>query len=158
MLRRPGELNPLRIDEASGRYLGVTGAVTPGLLSLTEAGMSRALASPFDDVAQPTYAPDRVVGAEIEGGTRVVQLGVHGALIDRTLLGAGSSQTALSPGAVRSADVLRTGSVSLDLPDLGGHGAAYVEAAVQNLGYPRDLLVKTYLEALRWATEMHNTF
>jgi EAL and modified HD-GYP domain-containing signal transduction protein len=29
---------------------------------------------------------------------------------------------------------------------------------VQNLGCPRDLLVKTYLEALRWATEMHNTF
>jgi c-di-GMP phosphodiesterase len=29
---------------------------------------------------------------------------------------------------------------------------------VQNLGCPRDLLVKTYLEALMWATEMHNTF
>ena len=29
--------------------------------------------------------------------------------------------------------------------------------AVQSLGCPRDLLVKTYLEALMWATEMHNT-
>ena len=29
---------------------------------------------------------------------------------------------------------------------------------VENLGCPRDLLVKTYLEALRWATAMHNTF
>jgi EAL and modified HD-GYP domain-containing signal transduction protein len=28
---------------------------------------------------------------------------------------------------------------------------------VQNLGCPRDLLVKTYLAALMWATEMHNT-
>ena len=28
--------------------------------------------------------------------------------------------------------------------------------AVHNLGCPRDLLVKTYLEALMWATEMHN--
>ena len=28
---------------------------------------------------------------------------------------------------------------------------------VQNLGCPRDLLVKTYLEALMWATEMQNT-
>jgi len=27
----------------------------------------------------------------------------------------------------------------------------------QNLGCPRDLLVKTYLAALMWATEMHNT-
>jgi hypothetical protein len=134
-----GALNPLRIDEASGRYLGVTSAVTPGLLSVTEAGMPRAIASPFDDSAQPTYAPDRVVGAELEGGTRHVQLGVHGSLIDRTLLGSGSAQTALSPGAVRSADALRTGSVSLNLPDLDGHGAMYVEAAVQNLGYPAAL-------------------
>ena len=30
--------------------------------------------------------------------------------------------------------------------------------AVQNLGCRRDLLVKTYLEALLWATEMHNAF
>ena len=29
--------------------------------------------------------------------------------------------------------------------------------AVQHLGCPRDLLVKTYLEALMWATEMQNT-
>jgi hypothetical protein len=29
---------------------------------------------------------------------------------------------------------------------------------VYNLGCPRDLLVKTYLEALMWATEMHNIF
>jgi len=29
--------------------------------------------------------------------------------------------------------------------------------AVQNLGCPRDLLVKTYLEALMWATKMHDT-
>jgi EAL and modified HD-GYP domain-containing signal transduction protein len=29
--------------------------------------------------------------------------------------------------------------------------------AVQNLGCPRDLLLKTYLEALMWATEMQNT-
>jgi len=29
---------------------------------------------------------------------------------------------------------------------------------VQNLGCPRDLLVKTYLEALMWATAMQNTF
>jgi EAL and modified HD-GYP domain-containing signal transduction protein len=29
---------------------------------------------------------------------------------------------------------------------------------VQNLGCPRDLLVKTYLEALTWANEMHSIF
>lgn len=134
-----GALNPLRIDEASGRYLGVTSAVTPGLLSIAEAGMPRAQASPFDEATAPTYAPDRIVGAEIEGGTRAVQVGVHGSMIDRTMLGSGSAETALSPGAVRSANELRTGSVSVNAPDLGGHGALYVEAAVQNLGYPAAL-------------------
>ncbi|HEX3593762.1 MAG TPA: DUF6029 family protein [Polyangiaceae bacterium] len=131
-----GVLNPLRLDEASGRYLGVTGAVTPGLVSLAEGGMPRAIASPFEDGAEPTYAPDRVAAVELEGGTRVVQVGLHGSLIDRTFLDVDGVPTALSPGAVRSADALRTGSLSVNLPDLEGHGAAYVEAAVQNLGYP----------------------
>lgn len=130
-----GAFNPLRIDEASGRYLGVTNAATPGITNVTEAGMPRAMASPLDDPSQPvfpTYAPDRVVAAEIEGGTRAVQVGVHGSLINRTML----DGNALAPGVVRSADVLRTGSVSVNLPDLGGHGAAYVEAAFQGLDYP----------------------
>jgi len=34
-----GSANPLRIDEASGRYLGVHSSVTPGFVALTEAGM-----------------------------------------------------------------------------------------------------------------------
>src|SRR5690606_29998222 len=36
-----GAMNPLRIDESSGRYLGVHDSVTPGFLALTEAGMPR---------------------------------------------------------------------------------------------------------------------
>src|SRR5262249_10141445 len=40
---------------------------------------------------------------------------------------------------VRSAKSLRTGSISVSAPDLGGHGAAYVEAAVQDLSYPAAL-------------------
>ncbi|HEX4339269.1 MAG TPA: DUF6029 family protein [Polyangiaceae bacterium] len=131
-----GVLNPLRLDEASGRYLGVTGGVTPGLVSIAEAGMPRANASPFDASASPTYAPDRIMAVEAEGGTRVVQVGLHGSLVNRTFMDVAGTPTALSPGVVRSAEALRTGSLSVNLPDLGGHGAAYVEAAVQNLGYP----------------------
>jgi hypothetical protein len=130
-----GVFNPLRIDEASGRYLGVTSAVTPGIAVVTEAGMPRANGSPLDDPNQavvPTYAPDRVVAAEIEGGTNAAQVGVRGSMINRTLI----DGNALGPGLVRSAEDIKTGSVSVNLPDLDGHGAAYVEGALQNLSYP----------------------
>ncbi|HVU00996.1 MAG TPA: DUF6029 family protein [Polyangiaceae bacterium] len=135
-----GVLNPLRFDESSGRYLGVTPAVTSGLASVTEAGMPRAQASPFDASASPTFAPDRVVGVELEGGTKLVTVGVHGSLLGRSLpTDANGVPTPLSPGVVRSADSVRTGSVSLSLPDLGGHGALYAEAALQGLSYPAEL-------------------
>lgn len=135
-----GVMNPLRFDEASGRYLGVTSAVTPGITAITEAGMPRAQASPFDASAEPTYAPDRVVGAEIEGGTRAFQLGIHGSLLTRTLLDeAGNAPSALSPGVVRSAKSLRTASASVSAPDIAGHGALYAEIALQSLTYPSAL-------------------
>jgi hypothetical protein len=129
-----GVFNPLRIDEASGRYLGVTSAVTPGMVAVTEAGMPRANKSPLDssENASPSYAPDRIVGAQIEGGTNFVQFGIQGSMINRTLI----DGNALGPGLVRSAEVLRTGSLSMNMPDLGGHGALYVEAALQDLTYP----------------------
>lgn len=138
-----GEMNPLRFDEASGRFLGVTSGVTSGLSGITDAGMPRAQASPFDTSAEPTYAPDRIVAAELEGGTRVLQVGVRGSVLNRTLVdepGIESAPSALSPGVVRSAKSLRTASVSLSAPDLGGgHGALYAEAALQNLSYPSAL-------------------
>ena len=134
-----GVLNPLRLDEASGRYLGVTNGVTSGLSSITEAGMPRAIASPFDSSAAPTYSPDRIVGGQIEGGTRVVLLGVQGTLVDRTLVDATGTPSALSPDVVRSARRIGTASVSLSAPDLDGHGAAYLEVALQNLSYPSQL-------------------
>jgi hypothetical protein len=132
-----GSLNPLRIDEASGRYLGVTSQVTSGFSSVTEAGMPRAIQGPFDATLAPTYAPDRVIGGQIEGGVRLLSLGVQASEIDRTLVDLGTgTPSALSPGVVRSAEAVRTGSVSLNAPDLDGHGAAYVEVALQDLVYP----------------------
>lgn len=132
-----GAMNPLRFDEASGRYLGVGPGTTTGLLALTEAGMPRAQASPFESRPEPTYAPDRVVGAQIEGGPRVLQVGVQGALFDRTFTDSGTNaEAALSPGTVRSASRILNGSVSVAAPDLGGHGALYFEAALQNMTYP----------------------
>jgi hypothetical protein len=120
-----GATNPLRIDEASGRYLSVDDSVTPGLLAVSEAGMPRTIETDFVTDPRPSFAPDRIVGAELEGGIRYAKLGVRGVRVDR--------QTALNQDLVRSADTIQTGSISLDVPDLDAHGAAYVEVAAQSL-------------------------
>ncbi len=143
-----GTMNPLRVDEASGRYLGVTSSVTRGIAGITEAGMPPAQASPFDAAATPTYSPDRLAGAQIEGGTDDLLVGVQGSLLGRTLLdGPSGMPMPLSPGVVRSADTVRTGSVSLSAPNLGGHGALYVEAALQGLSYPAQVAASSGLPA-----------
>jgi hypothetical protein len=132
-----GSLNPLRLDEASGRYIGVTNQVASGFFAVTEAGMPRAIQGPFDNALLPTYAPDRVVAAQIEGGGRLVTVGIQGSAVDRQLIDTGTGEpSALSPGAVRSAQGIRTGSVSLNAPDFDGHGAAYLEVGLQDLMYP----------------------
>jgi hypothetical protein len=128
-----GSMNPLRLDEASGRYIGVTSAVSSGFFSITEAGMPRAIRGPFDTSLQPTYAPDRVLGAQLEGGVRWLTVGVQASALDRQLLDRGGELTALSPGTVRGAKSIRTGSISLSAPDFDGHGAGYLEVAVQDL-------------------------
>lgn len=136
-----GSMNPLRIDEASGRFLGVTNQVASGFFAVSEAGMPRAIQGPFDSTLEPTYAPDRVVGGQLEAGGRILMAGVQGSVVDRQLIDIGSGAPgALSPGVVRSAESIRTGSISLSAPDLDGHGAAYLEAALQNLSYPSNFV------------------
>ena len=120
-----GVMNPLRIDEASGRYISVDSSVTPGIIGVTEAGMPRTVDTTFVPNATPSYAPDRLVGAQIEGGTNVVKLGVQGSMLER--------QDPLTAGSMRSADRVRTGSVSVNVPDLDDHGAAYLEVAMQDI-------------------------
>jgi hypothetical protein len=102
--------------------------------------MPRAQASPFESQPEATYAPDRLVGVQLEGGPRVIQLGVQGTMLDRTFdSGGAGADTALSPGVVRSASRIGTGSISVSAPDLDGHGALYFEGAVQKLSYPSTL-------------------
>jgi hypothetical protein len=118
-----GSMNPLRIDEASGRYLGVDDSVTPGFLAVTEGGMPRAIETDFLRQT-PTYAPDRLAGGQVEIATDAFKLGTQATLLAR--------QPALTEDVVRSADIL-TGSQSLEIPDFDGHGAGYLEVALQNL-------------------------
>ncbi len=127
-----GSLNPLRIDESSGRYLGVDDSVTPGLLALSEAGMPRAVSTDFAAespecarFATCSYAPDRVLAAQLESRFSGALLGTQASLLQR--------QAALSGDVVRSAERILTASQSLDLPRLGEHLSLYVEGALQEL-------------------------
>lgn len=136
-----GEMNPLRIDGASGRFLGVSPSVVSGFAHGSEAGMPRTIDDAFGRPVMPTYAPDHVVGAQIEGGIKQVQVGIQGSLLQRKLVdfdGDGIKDS-LTPGVVRSAQQIRTGSVSVNVPDFADHGAGYVEVVAQNLDFPSAL-------------------
>ena len=128
-----GSLNPLRLDEGSGRYLGVDASVTPGFLKLTEAGMPRAVATDFVRSAADcrafatcTYAPDRLVAGQLTLEFASVRLGTQGSFLAR--------QAALTNDSVRSADAIGTVSQSLELATADGSGSFQIEAATQKLG------------------------
>jgi hypothetical protein len=131
-----GSLNPLRIDEQSGRYLGVHSSVTPSFVAVTEAGMPRAIATEFVPEANScarfgtcSYAPDRVLAGgatvELEGLT----LGTQASWLLRS--------EALSRDLVRSAERILTASQSVEIQRFGHAGTAYLEAAVQKLSHTR---------------------
>jgi hypothetical protein len=127
-----GTLNPLRIDPASGRYLGVDSSVTPGFVSVLEAGMPRAVSTDFAPntgncatFATCSYAPDQIFGGQVELSHRALKFALQGSLLDRS--------TPLAGDVVRSSKRIATGSASVELADLAGHGAAYVELALQDL-------------------------
>ena len=129
-----GTLNPLRIDPASGRYLGVDSSVTPGWIALTEAGMPRAVSTDFVSntgncatFATCSYAPDRVFGGQLEVSHKSAKLAVQGSFLQRS--------TPLANDVVRSAERIATGSASFELADLAGHGGAYLEVAFQDLSH-----------------------
>ncbi len=112
-----GAMNPLRIDEASGRVLTVFPAgASDALIPVAEAGMPQPR-----DGSKITYFTDRLAAYQLEAGTRTIMLGTRGAFLVRD-----------NPesGQVARGDV-RTLSQSINFPDLGGHGAAYVEVAQQ---------------------------
>ena len=153
-----GSLNPLRLDEASGRMLGVDSSVTPGFLKLTEAGMPRALATDFVDRAETcasfetcSYAPDRLLagGLEIALPAPLV-LGTQASLLLR--------QEAIDGELVRRADQVLTASQSVELPKVFENGSIYVEAALQKMthddpGDPRIALGHAVYTAASYTAE-----
>lgn len=126
-----GELNPLRIDEASGRYLGVYGD-RDALGTLTEAGMPRAIATDFAPLTgacltSPTcgYAPDRIAAGQLELSTEQLKLGTQGSVLFR--------DTPLNPDLVRGAARILTVSQSVELTRAVRDLSTYAELALQQL-------------------------
>jgi hypothetical protein len=127
-----GSPNPIRIDEGSGRYLGVDSSALPGVLGVTEAGMPRAIETDFAPLTEscrttPTcsYAPDQVAAAQIVLDLQPIELGTQGSLLVR--------QPALSADVVRNADRVLTMSQSAAWTSDGGELSLYVEGALQKL-------------------------
>jgi hypothetical protein len=138
-----GFANPARIDEATGRSIFLTTGASPA----------------------PVFGSDRLVGAEIQAGrglpvtlgTRFVRYsrcapyhydasgqivtsfsddpgGVVFGSCDPTDTSIWLSSLPAAPPSLRAKDITMAGQ-SLELPDLGGHGKLYVEAAVQQRQY-----------------------
>jgi hypothetical protein len=126
-----GELNPLRIDEASGRYLGVPSG-GDALALVTEAGMPRAIRTDFAPLtgsclssATCGYAPDRVVAGQVELSGERWKLGTQGSALFRA--------PPLSEDLVRAAERIVTLSQSVELPRLLPNLSVYGELAFQHL-------------------------
>ena len=123
-----GEMNPLRLDEASGRYLGVTDEVTPGWLAVTEAGMPRQVATDFLPDPKPTYAPDKMIAGQFEMATKGVKFGTQASMLLR--------QDPLSFDLVRDSKKTLTASQSISLPSFfDRHLSFYGEGALQELNF-----------------------
>jgi hypothetical protein len=127
-----GAANPLRIDETSGRYLGVHSSSAKGLFAVTEAGMPRAVVTDFAPESDRCstsgtcgYEPDRVFGAQLSVEHARVKLGTQGSWLVRG--------DALSADVVRRAREVLTLSQSLELTSEGATDSLYVEAAGQKL-------------------------
>ncbi|HEV8548760.1 MAG TPA: hypothetical protein VGQ57_07030, partial [Polyangiaceae bacterium] len=127
-----GSLNPLRIDEGSGRYLGVDSSVTPGFLKLTEAGMPRAISTDFaargaNCASTPTctYAPDRVVAGQFSLDFGPVELATQGSMLLR--------QMPLTSDSVRSASSIASVSEAVTITSPDGRGSLAFEGAGQKL-------------------------
>ncbi len=129
-----GSLNPLRLDEASGRYLGVAADVTPGFLKATEALMPRSIETAFAPEAYRclgsatcSYAPDRLLAGQLELGFERLLLGTQVSVVFR--------QAPLTSDISRSASSITTLSQSLELPNLTRNTSVYAEFAVQKAAF-----------------------
>jgi hypothetical protein len=135
-----GQLNPLRVDEPSGRRLHGDGS--PLFLGFPEIDDFRyyteaASCTPgnvcFERAVEPSrasYLEDTVFGGRLELGSKQVQLAGNAAVLVRKDDPYGFSRNDVS----RSHDLVRAFSQSLSLPNIEDHGDFYLEVAGQDHG------------------------
>ncbi|MCL2824160.1 MAG: DUF6029 family protein [Polyangiaceae bacterium] len=123
-----GYLNPLRVDEPTGRVLEAPSA-------WYFAGMPTPFESAYIANPRPTYVPDQLLGVSIEGGPDFAIFGLHGVSLDRpdSCLRTDSSSNCTPFGNQfeRGSDKIRNGSFSVSVPNIADHGSFYLEVAAQ---------------------------
>lgn len=129
-----GSANPLRIDEASGRYLGSNASARQGFQVVTEAGMPWGIDTDYaprtDDcltTATCSYAPDNLYGAQFEVAPPGLKFSSQASMLTR--------HTILSRDVVRAAHRIVTASQTLELPSVVDFGSLYLEGAGQQRAY-----------------------
>lgn len=131
-----GNMNPLRIDSASGRFLGVRSREFRALDSVTELTMPRVVNNDFVPDSRPTYLPDAVYGAEVELKHPLASVSLHGVGFARGCIEeADGSCRPLSADLSRSARHIHQGGLGVEFPNLFEWASAYVEYAEQRLTF-----------------------
>jgi hypothetical protein len=127
-----GLMNPLRIDEMSGRRLN--GGSSALFFGFPQASDIRYFATNHNnqyyaayEPAKPSYLEDGVVGGHLEGGNQSFMLGANGAMVKRRELFENASGESLK----HATNINFSGS--LNVPNIAKHGDAYVEVAGQQL-------------------------
>ncbi len=154
-----GQMNPLRIDEQSGRRLHGDGS--PLFFGFPEAGdlslfnYDEKTGKPVlvTQPGRPSYLEDTVLGAHIEGGTKRFVIGGNASVLARKShtedylrclaqsevdnaqqdCGHRFPEIASNNDPSKSHNTIVTYSGSLSLPSIAKHGDLYVEVAGQNL-------------------------
>lgn len=129
-----GSANPLRIDQASGRYLASQHDVRRGFQVVTEAGMPYPIDTDFAPksgecitTATCSYAPDNLYGAQVSVAPEGMKFSTQASLLTR--------HTVLSPDIVRGSHRMFTASQTLEFPSLVEFGSLYLEGAGQERVY-----------------------
>lgn len=150
-----GQLNPVRVDETSGRRLHGDGSplffgfprgrdlVTYEFDDEKNLGAVRKVVQP----ARPSYLEDSVVGGGLKVGPSLVSFGLNGMLLlrksyveeNRACEARGGADCAWKypvfegTNPARLYDTIRSFSGSMNIPSIFGHGDLYVEVAGQQL-------------------------
>lgn len=148
-----GQMNPVRVDEMSGRRLHGEGS--PLFFGFPSAGTVQTFA--FNDVGasyrvyeapRPNYLEDTILAGRLEAGPQLVQVGINGSLLLRESFGMeflqceenGEKDCAsrypnfgIAGAPSRLRNTIRTFSGTVNVPSIAKHGDLYVEVAGQQM-------------------------